>query len=93
MIYGCPQALGANVVVASAAKFGTKESKYSPAEWLKTSMEKKVITKIIMPSLSKSHVFKSFKITPRHVNAHAYVNAAFLVSTRRLNQIYPSFFL
>ena len=80
MIYGCPQALGANVVVASAAKFGTKESKYSPAEWLNTSMEKKVLTKIIMPSLSKSHVFKSFKITPRHVNAHAYVNAAFLVS-------------
>ena len=51
----------------------------SPVEWLKISMDRKVVTKILMPALSKSHVFRTFKITPRHVNAHAYVNAAFLV--------------
>ena len=45
-------------------------------------MDRKVVTKILMPALSKMHVFRTFKITPRHVNAHAYVNAAFLVRKR-----------
>ncbi len=72
------EALGANIVVASAAD-GGKESKFGMAEWLKTSMDRRVIVKICLPALSKSHVFRSFKITPRQVHAHAYVNAAFLV--------------
>ena len=73
------ETIGANIVVASATENG-KEYQYSPVEWLTTSMERKVITKIVLPALSQSHVFKSYKITPRHVNAHAYVNAGFLVS-------------
>lgn len=74
------EALGVNIVVANANESG-KECKYGLEEWLKTPMEKRVITKFCFPALSKSHVFRSFKITPRHVNAHAYVNAAFLVCT------------
>ena len=73
------ETIGANIVVASATENG-KEYRYSPVEWLRTSMERKVITKIVLPALSQSHVFKRYKITPRHVNAHAYVNAGFLVS-------------
>ena len=73
------ETIGAIIVVASATERG-KEYQYSPVEWLTTSMERKVITKIVLPALSQSHVFKSYKITPRHVNAHAYVNAGFLVS-------------
>ena len=44
-------------------------------------MDKHILLKILLPQLDpKTHVFKSFKITPRSQNAHAYVNAAFLVS-------------
>ena len=81
------ETIGANIVVASATENG-KEYQYSPVEWLTTSMERKVITKIVLPALSQSHVFKSYKITPRHVNAHAYVNAGFLVSAPLYKYIY-----
>ena len=74
------ETLGANVVVASATENG-KEYKYSPQEWLKISMEKKIIKKFTLPALSQSHVYRTFKITPRQVHAHAYVNAGFLVMT------------
>ena len=73
------ETLGANVVVANAAENG-KEYKYSLTEWLKISMKKKIVKKFTLPALSKSHVYKTFKITPRQVHAHAYVNAGFLVS-------------
>jgi xanthine dehydrogenase/oxidase len=44
-------------------------------------MDKQVLLKITLPKLDPdNHVFKSFKITPRSQNAHAYVNAAFLVT-------------
>lgn len=43
-------------------------------------MSKKLILNIILPPLdSKFYVFRSFKIMPRAQNAHAYVNAAFLL--------------
>ena len=43
-------------------------------------MERKVVKKFTLPALSQSHVFRTYKITPRQVHAHAYVNAGFLVS-------------
>ena len=73
------ETLGANIVVASASENG-KEYKYSPQEWLKISMDKKIIKKFTLPALSQSHFFQTYKITPRQVHAHAYVNAGFLVS-------------
>ena len=43
-------------------------------------MDRHVLLKVVLPKLDpESYVFKSFKITPRSQNAHAYVNAAFLV--------------
>lgn len=41
-------------------------------------MDRKVVTKICLPALSQTHVYRTFKITPRQVHAHAYVNAGFL---------------
>ncbi len=39
---------------------------YHPSEWLKHSMDKKVILKVILPKLDpETHVYKSYKITPR----------------------------
>ena len=76
------ETLGANVVVASATEHG-KEHRYSPEEWLKISMDRKVVKKFTLPALTKSHVYRTFKITPRLVHAHAYVNAGFLVRSNR----------
>lgn len=51
----------------------------SPQDFLKTDMTKKVITKIILPALPTStFILRTYKITPRAQNAHAYVNAGFL---------------
>ena len=85
------ETLGANVVVASASENG-KEYKYSPQEWLKISMDKKIIKKFTLPALSQSHFFQTYKVTPRQVHAHAYVNAGFLVRnfySRRLCRHWP----
>ena len=63
------ETIGANIVVASATKNG-KEYQYSPVEWLTTSMERKVITKIVLPALNQSHVFKSYKISLSQLLEH-----------------------
>ncbi|XP_042871768.1 indole-3-acetaldehyde oxidase-like [Penaeus japonicus] len=46
-------------------------------DFLLTDMRKKVVVSVRLPSLAADTQFRSFKITPRAVNAHAYVNAAF----------------
>jgi len=52
----------------------------SPINFITTDMQKKLLTKITLPSYdSKKFVFRSYKIMPRAQNAHAYVNAAFLL--------------
>lgn len=45
----------------------------------KVDMTNKVITAVLMPSLADNAVYRSFKITPRWQNAHAYINAAFKI--------------
>ena len=51
----------------------------SPLEFLKLDMAGFLIISIDLPSLPKAdgYVVRRFKITKRHQNAHAYVNAAF----------------
>ena len=44
-------------------------------------MSGKVLTAIILPKFADNVVFKSYKITPRWQNAHAYLNAAFKIAT------------
>ncbi|XP_063615205.1 uncharacterized protein LOC134788260 [Penaeus indicus] len=46
-------------------------------DFLLTDMKKKVVVAVKLPSLAADVQIRSFKITPRAVNAHAYVNAAF----------------
>ncbi|XP_047998098.1 probable aldehyde oxidase 4 [Leguminivora glycinivorella] len=50
----------------------------TPEEFLQVDMKGKVILNILLPPLSRSYKFVSFKIMPRSLNAHAIVNAAFL---------------
>ena len=50
------------------------EASFHPVEWLKHSMDKRVILKIVLPKLDPEfHVYKSFKITPRWVSGHNYL--------------------
>lgn len=49
-------------------------------------MKKKVILKVTLPQLKpEKFIFKSYKIMPRAQNAHAYVNAGFLLEFREPN--------
>ncbi|XP_055326065.1 uncharacterized protein LOC129579905, partial [Sitodiplosis mosellana] len=53
---------------------------YSPQEYLSLDMAQKVIISIVFPKLSPDQfLFRSYKIMPRTQNAHAMVNAAFLL--------------
>ncbi|XP_055380079.1 uncharacterized protein LOC129611138 [Condylostylus longicornis] len=53
---------------------------HSPIDFLNQDMNKKVITKIILPSYSTNeYIFKSYKVMIRSQNAHALLNAAFLL--------------
>ncbi|KAK3739272.1 hypothetical protein RRG08_050477 [Elysia crispata] len=45
----------------------------------KVDMLNKVISAVLLPSLPDNVVYRSFKITPRWQNAHAYINAAFRI--------------
>jgi xanthine dehydrogenase/oxidase len=60
--------------------FFAKSLGTSPKEFIASDMKKKVITKIILPAYDPAKfIFRSYKIMPRAQNAHAYVNAAFLL--------------
>ncbi|RUS86926.1 hypothetical protein EGW08_005331 [Elysia chlorotica] len=45
----------------------------------KLKMHDKVLTAVILPSLADNIHYRSFKVTPRRQNAHAYINAAFSI--------------
>ncbi|CAH1116797.1 unnamed protein product [Phaedon cochleariae] len=52
----------------------------SPNNFLKVDMRRRVIKNIILPALDdKSHKYLTYKIMPRAQNAHAMVNAGFLI--------------
>lgn len=55
-------------------------SDHSLTEYLDLNMNKKIIMKITLPQIDHNKfIYKSYKIMPRAQNAHAYVNAGFLV--------------
>ncbi|KAF4522206.1 hypothetical protein B566_EDAN007357 [Ephemera danica] len=70
------EAVGATLNIRDA---GGQVTNLSLTDYLDHNMTKKVILSVAFPVLSDKHRFRSFKITPRAQNAHAYVNAAFLV--------------
>ncbi|XP_054281347.1 uncharacterized protein LOC128999016 [Macrosteles quadrilineatus] len=64
-----------------------QETTMSPLEFRDFDMTKKLMTKIIMPSInSDQYICRTFKITPRAQNAHAYVNAGFLFKVDKKNK-------
>ncbi|XP_055877626.1 uncharacterized protein LOC106059685 [Biomphalaria glabrata] len=70
------EALGAKVDIYDADTSTT--ATYTMLDFLrKVNMTGKVIVAVQLPKLAENEVFRSFKITPRWQNAHAYVNAAF----------------
>ncbi|XP_054726022.1 xanthine dehydrogenase [Anastrepha obliqua] len=78
------EALNAQVIVQESA---TKEKTVTITEFLKTPIKGKVIRAFILPPYSlKRYIFDSYKVMIRAQNAHAYVNAAFLINIER-----PSF--
>nr|XP_017009207.2 LOW QUALITY PROTEIN: indole-3-acetaldehyde oxidase [Drosophila takahashii] len=71
------EALDARVIVQEALD---KQQTVSLASYLSSSMEGKIIRGIELSAYPKERfAFDSYKIMPRAQNAHAYVNAAFLV--------------
>nr|XP_022914971.1 xanthine dehydrogenase/oxidase-like [Onthophagus taurus] len=69
------ETVGATITLTSK----NKTEKIDLLTYLKTDMKHKIIKEIILPPLNSSHLFNSYKIMPRAQNAHAIVNAAFLV--------------
>ncbi|XP_055707343.1 uncharacterized protein LOC129804238 isoform X2 [Phlebotomus papatasi] len=72
------------LLVTVGAKFTIKDSKgndqvVEAENFLGVDMKKKIISKISLPPLpADKYELRTFKITPRAQNAHAYVNAGFL---------------
>ncbi|XP_059139141.1 uncharacterized protein LOC131927489 [Physella acuta] len=76
-IYTLFECLGAQVYIYDSLSGET--SKHSLVDFLSVKMSGQVLLAVELPQLPESNVFKSFKITPRWQNAHAYVNAAFRI--------------
>ncbi|XP_016952768.1 uncharacterized protein LOC108026363 [Drosophila biarmipes] len=71
------EALDVKVV---AAKNATEEKTMSLSEYLSTNDRKLLLKAFILPAYPKdNYIYDSYKIMPRAQNAHAYVNAAFLL--------------
>lgn len=71
------EAAGAKITVASAPD---KSEDLSILDFVSADMKQKVVLKITLPPLPPNKfVYRSFKIMPRAQNAHAFVNAGFLL--------------
>ncbi|CAG7720322.1 unnamed protein product [Allacma fusca] len=70
------ETVGAKVYVASSP---TDISSYTLLDFLNVDTKGKLIVYFTIPKRTGNYVYRSFKITKRHQNAHAYVNAAFLI--------------
>ncbi|CAL1529227.1 unnamed protein product [Lymnaea stagnalis] len=69
------ESLGTKVQIYDA--FTSILTMYSLLEFMNLEMNGKVIVSLVIPKLDKNTIFKSYSVTPRWQNAHAYVNAAF----------------
>lgn len=65
----------AELTIGSAENAST--TRMDLEQFLRTDMSKKVILSVTLPPASDNTKLRTFKITPRAVNAHAYVNACF----------------
>ncbi|KAK3793082.1 hypothetical protein RRG08_038587 [Elysia crispata] len=72
------EAIGAKVDIYDSKT--NRITKHTLMEFLrKVDMKLKVVTAIEVPSWTSQDHYRSFKITPRWQNAHAYINAAFKI--------------
>jgi len=78
-IFTLLEAAGAKVEIHDSLT--SQSSQYSLIDFLHIDMKGKVMMSVILPKLADNVLFKSYKITPRWQNAHAYVNAAFKIET------------
>ncbi|XP_046559716.1 xanthine dehydrogenase-like [Haliotis rubra] len=77
------ETVGATLFIGSS---DGSEKSYSLMDFLKLDMKGKVILSLTLPTFPSGDVYvKTFKITPRHQNAHAYVNAGFRMQLNRSN--------
>ncbi|XP_046360648.2 indole-3-acetaldehyde oxidase-like isoform X2 [Haliotis rufescens] len=77
------ETVGATLTIGSSD--GT-ETSYSLIDFLNLDMKGKVILSVTLPTFPSGDVYvKTFKITPRHQNAHAYVTAGFRMQLDRNN--------
>ncbi|XP_067656035.1 uncharacterized protein [Haliotis asinina] len=77
------EAVGATLFIGSS---DGSEKSYSLMDFLNLDMKGKVILSVTLPTFPSGDVYvKSFKITPRHQNAHAYVTAGFRLQLDRNN--------
>ncbi|XP_062544110.1 aldehyde oxidase 3-like [Armigeres subalbatus] len=79
-LYLILETIGATLTIMHSDK---NISVMKPQEFIRLNMNKKLIVNVNMPRLESAKTFKSFKIMPRAQNAHAYVNAAFLVRLKK----------
>uniref|UniRef100_T1P8E3 Molybdopterin-binding domain of aldehyde dehydrogenase n=1 Tax=Musca domestica TaxID=7370 RepID=T1P8E3_MUSDO len=87
-IYVVFEALDVQVVLQSAVD---QLQTVSLSEYLRMSMSQRIIRSFILkPYDSKEYLFGSYKIMPRAQNAHAYVNAAFLIQVKNPDFIVKS---
>ncbi|XP_028399776.1 xanthine dehydrogenase/oxidase-like isoform X2 [Dendronephthya gigantea] len=70
-------AVGATLLIGSV---DSSTQSYSMEDFLSLDMNSKVIISINIPFSAAEEVVRTFKIMPRHQNAHAYVNAGFRAS-------------
>ncbi|XP_067656038.1 uncharacterized protein [Haliotis asinina] len=77
------ETVGATVFIGSS---DGSEKSYSLMDFLNLDMKGKVILSVTLPTFPSGDVYvKSFKITPRRQNAHAYVTAGFRMQLDRNN--------
>lgn len=62
---------------------GRRLRKISPSEFLDFDMNKKIIRSIEIPTLDNNYQFDSYKIMKRAQNAHAIINAGFLIKFKK----------
>ncbi|XP_067656034.1 uncharacterized protein [Haliotis asinina] len=77
------ETVGATLSIGSGD--GT-ETSHSLMDFLNLDMKGKVILSVTLPTFPSGDVFvKTYKVTPRHQNAHAYVTAGFRMQLDRSN--------
>ncbi|XP_071104762.1 uncharacterized protein [Haliotis cracherodii] len=77
------ETVGATLFIGSS---DGSETSYSLMDFLNLDMKGKVILSVMLPTFPSGDVYvKTFKITPRHQNAHAYVTAGFRLQLDRNN--------